>query len=253
MEGQLKFLNDVSLYPAACPYIPRHVLHAYLGYAEPLSMHTHFGHAIKEYQDMTHRFSQKWQLRVCKWTFYGVQNVIFEENPHENERIGVFLWCAISYIAHAKHGYTGGWLMLWHDMSTPSYDNCNRAIDMVAVDAQRRVAIIVTSPLPDIYSHCQRHGIQVRLEVWWKLGLKVSGWRLRLVLYFPDLSRSTSSQIFCRRSLNISWLVLFLILEPLVVILKTTLDPQHMLLGWLLTFQLSATRSTLFWHRYLDK
>ena len=45
--------------------------------------------------------------------FYGVQNDSFDENPHENERIGVILGCAISSIACAKHGCTGGWLKLW--------------------------------------------------------------------------------------------------------------------------------------------
>ena len=44
--------------------------------------------------------------------FGGVQNNTFEENSHENERIGVILGCAISFIAHAKHGCTGGWLIL---------------------------------------------------------------------------------------------------------------------------------------------
>ena len=44
--------------------------------------------------------------------FGGVQNATFEENPHQNERIGVILGCAISLIARAKHGCTGGWLIL---------------------------------------------------------------------------------------------------------------------------------------------
>ena len=44
--------------------------------------------------------------------FQGVQNATFDENPHENERIWVILGCAISPIARAKHGCTGGWLKL---------------------------------------------------------------------------------------------------------------------------------------------
>ena len=44
--------------------------------------------------------------------FYGVQNTTFDENPHENERIMVISGCAISLIARAKHGCTGGWLIL---------------------------------------------------------------------------------------------------------------------------------------------
>ena len=47
--------------------------------------------------------------------FQGVQNAMFYENPHENERIWVILGCAISSIARAKHGCTGGWLKLWKD------------------------------------------------------------------------------------------------------------------------------------------
>ena len=43
----------------------------------------------------------------------GVQNVTFDENPHENERIVVILGCANSIIASAKHKCTGGWLKLW--------------------------------------------------------------------------------------------------------------------------------------------
>ena len=50
--------------------------------------------------------------------FYGVQNATFHENPHEIERIWVILGCAISSIARAKHGCTGGWLKLWIEYST---------------------------------------------------------------------------------------------------------------------------------------
>ena len=35
--------------------------------------------------------------------FWGVQNADFEENPHENERIGVILGCAISFIAPVQN------------------------------------------------------------------------------------------------------------------------------------------------------
>ena len=45
--------------------------------------------------------------------FQGVQNTTFDENPQENERIWAILGCAISSIARAKHGCTGGWLKLW--------------------------------------------------------------------------------------------------------------------------------------------
>ena len=45
--------------------------------------------------------------------FLGVQIATFDENPHENERIGVILGCAICFIACAKHRCTGGWLKLW--------------------------------------------------------------------------------------------------------------------------------------------
>ena len=44
--------------------------------------------------------------------FQGVQNTTFDENPQENERIWAILGCAISSIARAKHGCTGGWLKL---------------------------------------------------------------------------------------------------------------------------------------------
>ena len=44
--------------------------------------------------------------------FWGGQNDTFEENCYENEMIGVILGCAISFIACAKHGCTGGWLIL---------------------------------------------------------------------------------------------------------------------------------------------
>ena len=44
--------------------------------------------------------------------FKGVQNATFDENPHENERIGVILGRAIGLIACAKHRCTGGWLKL---------------------------------------------------------------------------------------------------------------------------------------------
>ena len=44
--------------------------------------------------------------------FQGVQNATFDENPQENERIWAILGCAISSIACAKHGCTGGWLKL---------------------------------------------------------------------------------------------------------------------------------------------
>ena len=46
--------------------------------------------------------------------FWDVQNDTFEENSHENERIGVILGYAISFIARAKHGCAGGWLILWY-------------------------------------------------------------------------------------------------------------------------------------------
>ena len=41
-----------------------------------------------------------------------MQNVIFDENPHGNERIWVILGCAIGFLACAKHRCTGGWLKL---------------------------------------------------------------------------------------------------------------------------------------------
>ena len=44
--------------------------------------------------------------------FWGVQKDTIEENSHENERIGVILGCAISFIARAKYECTGGWLIL---------------------------------------------------------------------------------------------------------------------------------------------
>ena len=40
--------------------------------------------------------------------YQGVQNATSKENPHENERIGIILGCAISFIAHAKHRCTVG-------------------------------------------------------------------------------------------------------------------------------------------------
>ena len=46
-----------------------------------------------------------------------VQNVTFDENPHENERIVVILGCANSMIACAKHRCTGGWLKWWYLLS----------------------------------------------------------------------------------------------------------------------------------------
>ena len=49
--------------------------------------------------------------------FQGVQNTTFDENPQENERIWAILGCAISSIARAKHGCTGGWLKLWFESS----------------------------------------------------------------------------------------------------------------------------------------
>ena len=42
-----------------------------------------------------------------------MQNATFDEIPHENERIRVISGCAISSFARAKHGCTGGWLILW--------------------------------------------------------------------------------------------------------------------------------------------
>ena len=45
-----------------------------------------------------------------------MQNATFDENPHENERIWVILGCAISSIACAKHGCTGGWLILCNEV-----------------------------------------------------------------------------------------------------------------------------------------
>ena len=62
---------------------------------------------------LAHKFSQKWQLRVCKWNFRMCKMPPFDENPHEDERIGVILGCAISSIARAKHECMGGWLLLW--------------------------------------------------------------------------------------------------------------------------------------------
>ena len=43
--------------------------------------------------------------------FSGVQNAFLDDIPHENERFTVILGCAISSIARAKHGCTGGWLI----------------------------------------------------------------------------------------------------------------------------------------------
>ena len=45
-----------------------------------------------------------------------MQNVIFDENPHGNERIWVILGCAIGFLACAKHRCTGGWLKLCPDL-----------------------------------------------------------------------------------------------------------------------------------------
>ena len=50
--------------------------------------------------------------QALQMNFYGVQNATFDKNPYENERILVILGCAISSIARAKHGCTGGWLIL---------------------------------------------------------------------------------------------------------------------------------------------
>ena len=56
--------------------------------------------------------------------FYDVQNATFDENLHENERIRVILGYAISSIAHAKYGYTGGWLIytMLPIVSSPRYE-----------------------------------------------------------------------------------------------------------------------------------
>ena len=48
----------------------------------------------------------------CANQILGCANATFHQNPHEIERIWVILGCAISSIAHAKHGCTGGWLKL---------------------------------------------------------------------------------------------------------------------------------------------
>ena len=59
-----------------------------------------------------HRFSQKWQLGVCKQNFMMCKMPFFDEIPHENGRIRMILGCAINSIACAKHGCLGGWLIL---------------------------------------------------------------------------------------------------------------------------------------------
>ena len=66
-----------------------------------------------------HRFSQKWQLRVCKLNFRVCKMpLLLNEKPHENERIWVILGCAIGLlIACAKHRCTGGWLKLWQPLN----------------------------------------------------------------------------------------------------------------------------------------
>ena len=48
----------------------------------------------------------------CANEIFGCVNATFDENSHENERIWVILGCAISSIARAKHGCTGGRLIL---------------------------------------------------------------------------------------------------------------------------------------------
>ena len=53
--------------------------------------------------------------------FQGMQNATFDKNPHANERIGILLGCAISFIARAKHGCTGGWLLNTMGSNTYSY------------------------------------------------------------------------------------------------------------------------------------
>ena len=54
-----------------------------------------------------HRFSQKWQLRVCKWNFRVCKMPLLMKIPMK------ILGCAISSFARAKHRCTGGWLILW--------------------------------------------------------------------------------------------------------------------------------------------
>ena len=60
-----------------------------------------------------HRFSQKWQLRVCKWNFRVCKMPIFMKIPMKMKRNRIILGCAIGLVACAKHRCTGGWLKLW--------------------------------------------------------------------------------------------------------------------------------------------
>ena len=64
-------------------------------------------------QHCSHRFSQKWQLRVCKWNFRVCKMPIFMKIPMKMKRNRIILGCAIGLIACAKHRCTGGWLKLW--------------------------------------------------------------------------------------------------------------------------------------------
>ena len=59
-----------------------------------------------------HRFSQKWQLRVCKWNFMVCKMSLLMKIPMKMKKIRVTLGCAIGLIACAKHRCTGGWLKL---------------------------------------------------------------------------------------------------------------------------------------------
>ena len=73
-----------------------------------------------------------------------MQNANFDENPHENERIGVILGCAIGLIACAKHRCTGGWLKLCGTLTDCDRIDIDKILNLMARRKDNISYILVT-------------------------------------------------------------------------------------------------------------
>ena len=92
----------------------------------------------------------------------GVQNVTFDENPHENERIVVILGCANSIIACAKHRCTGGWLKLWPHPCRSSVSPPLVQITSLGTETTGKQSKIYARWGPDNETHFMK-------QIWWKI------------------------------------------------------------------------------------
>ena len=97
--------------------------------------------------------------------FWGVQKNTIEENSHENERIGVILGCEISFIARAKHGCTGGWLILSYAVGEPNRRKSTCCLYILRHELPMKKISILTlrKPVPQVQLAQGNHTKEIKM------------------------------------------------------------------------------------------